>query len=152
MVVAYVICHLFKEVITAMTKRTLLILSSALILFTLFIRLQNPGQSISVEATSAAVAADNAISDQSSEKAVIGQIQTRDKVIIIRSGADGQLYTIKSKDGNLLAADLNAGELNARFPELKEVIQNGLAGDASLRVKNVLDYKNPAITIKDVNK
>ncbi len=134
-----------------MTKRTILILSSAMILFTLFIRLQNPGQSTGEE-NSAAAAADNAISDQSSGKAVIGQIRTRDNVIIIRSGANGRLYTIKSKGGSILAVDLNAGELNERFPELREVIENGLAGDASLRLKNAPDDKNPVIIIKDIKK
>lgn len=125
-----------------MAKQSLLILYAMLILFILLIQLQNPGKSISGEVATTEGGAGNAISRQSSGNAVIGQVQTRDKVIIIRSGADGQLYTVKSRDGNLLAVDLNAEELDAKFPELKKVLENGLAGhDATLRMNNRLDLK-----------
>lgn len=134
-----------------MTRQSSLILSSILLLFFFSIQLQNPGQAFSGEEPPAASAIDNEILDQSSGNGVIGQIQTRNKVIIIRSGADGQIYTVKSKEGDILADDLNAEELNAKFPELKEVVENGLAGDASVRMNNTSDHK-VTVTIQDVPK
>ena len=82
--------------------------------------------------------ADNTPTDQIEEGAVIGYIQTRDKTITIRSGSDGPLYTVKSIDGKVLAVDLPLDDLYAEFPDLKEIVENGLAGDdASLRMDPV---------------
>jgi hypothetical protein len=120
-----------------MAGKSFLTLSSALILS--FILFQNPVLSISGEEGAPGVSPGKPISDHSSERGVIGQIRTRDKVIIILSGADGRLYTVKSKEGNILAKDLNSGELNVKFPELKNLVENGLAGDASLRLGNTPD-------------
>ncbi len=49
-------------------------------------------------------------------------------MITIRSGSNGPLYTVKSKDGTVLAVDLPAGEVVARFPDLKTVVDRGVAG------------------------
>ena len=134
-----------------MTKLSFLVSSSILVSLFIFIHLHNPGKSFSGEDQSTADTVGNAISDQSSGEAVIGQIKTRDKVIVIRSGADGQIYTVKSEDGDLLADDLNTEELNKKFPELKEVVENGLAGDASLRMNSWRDHK-VNVTIQGVSK
>lgn len=134
-----------------MNKLSLLVPSSILVSLFIFIHLQNPVKSFSGEEQSTDDTVSNAISDQSSGEAVIGQIKTRDKVIVIRSGADGQIYTVKSEDGDLLADDLNTEELNKKFPELKDVVENGLAGDASLRMNSGLDHK-VNITIQGVSK
>lgn len=125
-----------------MPRYSILFLSSILTLFFLFIQIQYPGNALSGGGKIKAEAASDTISDQSSAHPVLGQIQTRDKVVIIRSGTEGRLYTVKSKDGNILAVDLDIGELDARFPELKEVVENGLAGDdATLRIKDTFDNK-----------
>jgi hypothetical protein len=117
-----------------MTKQSLFLLSSIFII--LVNQWQYPGLAISREESAGAI---NNPSDQS---CVIGQIQTRDKTIIIRSGSNGQLYTVKAKDGTLLADNLNIEELNAGFPELKEIVKNGLAGnDASLHMNNLVSIK-----------
>jgi hypothetical protein len=58
---------------------------------------------------------------------VVGHLKTRDRVITIRSGAAGPLYTVKAEDGTILASDLPADELAARFPDLKQVVQGGIA-------------------------
>lgn len=123
-----------------MARQTLLISCPIIVFLFLFIQ---PQQSLSGEEAPAAEAVGNEISNQSSGDPVIGQIRTKDKVLIIRSGAEGRNYTVKSKDGDLLADDLNTGELEARFPELKDVIENGLAGDASVHMNNVPDKKVP---------
>ena len=77
---------------------------------------------------------DSGPSAETSDNPVIGHLQTRNKLITIRTGADGPLYSVKSKEGKILAVDLPATELSARFPELKKVVERGFAGDdASLR-------------------
>ena len=70
---------------------------------------------------------------QDSGGLVIGHLKTRDKMITIRTGPDGPLYTVESEDGKILAVDLPAAELSAKFPELKDVVERGIAGeDASI--------------------
>jgi hypothetical protein len=137
------ISGLSKEVTIDMTKKSLFIPSSVPILFfAVLFQLQNPVQAISGEGQRGSDTLSNGMSDDSSGKVVIGKIHTRDKILIIRSGAHGPLYTVKSRDGDLLAADLNIAELNAKFPELKEIAEKGLAGnDASLSMDNRSDIK-----------
>ncbi len=72
---------------------------------------------------------DSGPSEQASGGSVIGRLKTRDKFITIRTGADGPLYTVKSKEGKTLAMDIPAAQLSARFPELKDVVERGIAGD-----------------------
>lgn len=67
-------------------------------------------------------------SGESSGNLVIGHLKTRDKFITIRSGADGPLYTIKSDDGTVLAVDIPSAEISGRFPDLKDVLERGIAG------------------------
>lgn len=134
---------LWKEVTTMPTKKSLHIFSSALFLFLFILQLQNPGQSVSGEETCATGNTVNSISYHSSGRPIIGQLRTKDKVLIIRSAADGQIYTVKSKEGDTIAVDLNALELDAKFPELKEVVKKGLAGDASLRSNDRIIYNAP---------
>ncbi|MDP6470356.1 MAG: DUF4974 domain-containing protein [Pseudomonadales bacterium] len=62
-----------------------------------------------------------------SSEPVVGHLKTRDKVITIRAGEGGPLYTIKSEGGAILAADLTHEELAAKFPDLKRVVQGGIA-------------------------
>lgn len=79
----------------------------------------------------------NGPSHQTPNGAVIGHLKTRDKILTIRSGTDGPLYTVKSKDGKLLAVDLPTKDLYAEFPDLKKIVESGFAGqDASLRGMN----------------
>jgi len=66
------------------------------------------------------------------ESAVIGHLQTIDKLITIRTGPDGPLYTVKSDSGEVLAVDLPLRELSAKFPELKAVVEKGVANWAGM--------------------
>jgi hypothetical protein len=102
----------------------------------MFLCLQCPVEVLCKNHTQTGGAEKNAISEQSSENPVIVQIQTRDKILIIRSGDKGRLYTVKSRDGVLLAADLTAAEIEKKFPDLKKILEKGLAGDATLRMNN----------------
>jgi len=63
---------------------------------------------------------------------IVGHLKTRDKLITIRTGTDGPLYTVKSEDGTVLAVDLPAEELSAKFPELRGVVEQGIADWAGL--------------------
>jgi hypothetical protein len=63
---------------------------------------------------------------------VIGRLVTAGKVITIRTGPAGPLFTVSSADGALLAAGLSSGELSDRFPDLKEVVEEGVADWAGI--------------------
>lgn len=63
---------------------------------------------------------------------VVGHLKTRDKLITIRTGPNGPLYTVKSHDGQTIAADLPATELSAKFPDLKQVVELGTADWAGM--------------------
>jgi hypothetical protein len=58
---------------------------------------------------------------------VIGHLKTRDKLITIRTGSHGPVYTVKSEDGTVLAVNLPASEISARFPDLKGIVERGVA-------------------------
>ncbi len=62
-----------------------------------------------------------------SAEPVVGHLKTRDKVITIRTGAAGPLYTVTSENGTVLATDLSPAELSARFPDLERVVKSGIA-------------------------
>ena len=60
---------------------------------------------------------------------VIGHLKKKGRIITIKKGPDGPLYTVETKDGKILAVNLSSDKLYAEFPELKSVIENGLAVD-----------------------
>jgi hypothetical protein len=66
--------------------------------------------------------------------AVIGHLQSRDKVVTISKGKKGTVYTVKDKDGKMLNADLSEKDFQSKYPALYDQVKHGLAGnDASLR-------------------
>jgi len=69
------------------------------------------------------------VPDRGSAHAVIGHLKTRDRIITISTGPSGLCYTVKARDSKVLAEELAEDELYSRFPELKEVLDRGLAGD-----------------------
>lgn len=80
---------------------------------------------------------DSSASKDLSGYPVIGHLSTRDKFITIRTGPNGPLYTVETKDGKILAENLPAEKLCAEFPELKNVLEQGIAvNDASIRLRN----------------
>lgn len=60
---------------------------------------------------------------------VIGHLKKRDRVITISKGPDGPLYSVKTENGRTLAVNLSAEKLYAEFPDLKSVIEKGMAVD-----------------------
>ena len=53
---------------------------------------------------------------------VIGYLETRDHVVAILAGAEPR-YTVRTKDGKLLAERLSRKELSAKFPALRSVVE-----------------------------
>ncbi len=69
---------------------------------------------------------------------VIGYLEGRGKVIIIKSGPKGPVYSVKGPDGKFLFEDLSVDQLRAQAPEIHQFIQSAVAvnsrTDASLRM------------------
>lgn len=69
---------------------------------------------------------------------VIGYLEGRGKLIIIKSGPKGPVYSVKAADGKYLFEDLSVEQLRAQAPEIHQFIQSAVAintrGDASLRM------------------
>ena len=69
---------------------------------------------------------------------VIGHLEKSDRVLTIKSGPRGLVYTVKNKEGKLLFEDLSAEQLRAQAPELHDLIKTG---QAAARARG----KDPAI-------
>ena len=69
---------------------------------------------------------------------VVGYLEGRGKTIILKSGPNGPLYSVKGEKGKLLFEDLTADQLRAQAPEIHQIVQSAVAvnsrNDASLRM------------------
>jgi hypothetical protein len=72
---------------------------------------------------------------------VICSIEKRDRIIIIKAGPKGAVYSVKTVGGKVLCEDLSQEQLRAQAPELGEFLKTAVAGtpgvviDASLRTR-----------------
>ena len=74
---------------------------------------------------------------------VIGYLQSRDKIVTILRGAEGTAYTVKTKDGKMLAENLNEKALEAKYPAIFNQVKYGMAGnDATLHKVAVPLHEN----------
>jgi hypothetical protein len=64
------------------------------------------------------------------EPVVLGHFETREHKLTWLVGDDGPRFTICTRDGELLAADLSPSDVEARFPALGDFVRSALAGDA----------------------
>jgi hypothetical protein len=65
---------------------------------------------------------------------VIGHLESRDRTITITKGPKGPLYTVKTKDGKIIAKKIDEKNLQAKYPDVYHQIKSGVAGnDAALR-------------------
>jgi hypothetical protein len=95
---------------------------------------------------------DSSASKDVSGYPVIGYLRTRDKFITIRTGLNGPLYTVETRDGKILAINLPAEKLYAEFPELKNVLEQGIAvDDASIRLRDK-EGLTPIIIHREIQK
>jgi L-ascorbate metabolism protein UlaG (beta-lactamase superfamily) len=65
---------------------------------------------------------------------VIGYLESRNRVITIKSGPKGPVYNVATKDGKLLFENVSADQLRARAPEIHDLLKTGVAGDARMRI------------------
>src|SRR5438067_8228777 len=63
--------------------------------------------------------------------ALIGHLETRDKIVTIQSGANGLRYLVKTKEGKVLHENLSEEQLKAQAPEIHELIKMSVAGKSS---------------------
>ena len=65
---------------------------------------------------------------------VIGHLESRDRIITITKGPKGPLYTVKTKDGKIIAKKIDEKNLQAKYPDIYHQIKSGVAAnDATLR-------------------
>jgi hypothetical protein len=69
---------------------------------------------------------------------VIGHLEMRGKTITLKTGPNGPIYFVKSKDGKVLANDLTLDQLKAQAPEVHDFIKSSVAG-AAARKGGVMD-------------
>jgi hypothetical protein len=69
--------------------------------------------------------------------AVIGYLEKRGRVITIKAGPQGPVYSVATTGGKVLFENLPAEQLKAQAPELHDLIKTGVAGDATLRNSKV---------------
>jgi hypothetical protein len=63
----------------------------------------------------------------SAQEPILSRLEMRDRTVVIESGKDGILYTVKTKDGKILDAKLNEAELQAKHPQIYETVQPAIA-------------------------
>lgn len=57
----------------------------------------------------------------------MGYLETRDRVVAIKAGPQGTVYTIYRKDGRVLHRNLSLRALQAQAPQLHQLVRHGLA-------------------------
>jgi hypothetical protein len=58
--------------------------------------------------------------------AVLGHLETQGRVVTIWAGPQPS-YTVRAKDGKVLAERLTLKQLNAKFPELRRAVDGSYA-------------------------
>jgi hypothetical protein len=69
---------------------------------------------------------------------VIGTMQSRDKIVTVKTGSAGIVYSIATKDGQRLYENISAEKLKAEAPALHDFIESGTAGYAGLYMEKPL--------------
>ena len=69
---------------------------------------------------------------------VIGHLEHRDRVITIKSGAQGVVYSVRNRDGKILFDNLTAAQLKTQSPELHTFIEAATAGQADLAAPQLM--------------
>ena len=63
---------------------------------------------------------------------VIGHLQHRDRIVTIKTGEQGTVYSVHNNDGKVLLENLTAEQLKTQSPDIHSFIQAAEAGSASL--------------------
>ena len=91
-------------------------------------------QSAAPKAASAPVAAASPGAKAAESYPVIGYLEKRNYTITIKSGPQGTIYSIATKDGNIVHENVSAEQLKAKAPELYEAVKTGFANDARIQM------------------
>lgn len=68
---------------------------------------------------------------------VIGQLQHRERVVTIKTGDQGTVYSVQNNDGKILYENVSAAELQAKAPEIHDFIEGSHALQAGLTMMNL---------------
>jgi len=68
---------------------------------------------------------------------VVGFIEKREKVITLKAGPEGTLYTIEKKNGELLVEDVSEQHLFSEFRDLYKFVKNAIASADSNKAGSV---------------
>lgn len=61
------------------------------------------------------------------EPAIITRLVMRDRVVAITSGSDGLKYSVITKDGTVLSANLSEAQLAQKYPDVYEQVRPAVA-------------------------
>jgi hypothetical protein len=65
---------------------------------------------------------------------VIGHLQHRERVVTIKSGDQGTVYSVRNNDGKILYGNVTAAELQAKNPEIHDFIEGSHALHAGVEI------------------
>jgi hypothetical protein len=68
---------------------------------------------------------------------VMGHLEHRDRVVTIKSGAEGLVYSVHDRQGKILFENLTAAQLKTQSPEIHSFIEAATAGQAGLTVPQI---------------
>ena len=120
--------------------KSCLIAGWLVVLFGLTVVAQDKTNSGSTAKTSAEPKASTVSTNKAAARetyTVIGYLEKRDRVITIKSGPKGPVYSVATKDGKVLFENVTAEQLRAEAPELHRLIKTGVAGDARVRASAI---------------
>jgi hypothetical protein len=66
------------------------------------------------------------------EPATITSLVMRDRIVTIANGKDGLKYSVKSKDGTVLSANISENELAQKHPDVYEQVRPAYANDKKI--------------------
>src|SRR5581483_5041366 len=66
---------------------------------------------------------------------VIGYLEKRERVITIKSGPQGPVYSVATKEGKVLFENLSTEQLRAQAPEIHSLIKSSIADNRSAHLK-----------------
>ena len=67
-----------------------------------------------------------------SQLVTIGTMQNRDRIVTVKTGASGVVYSVATKDGKSLYENISPDKLKAELPALHEFIETGTASWAGM--------------------
>jgi len=78
-----------------------------------------------------ALAAGAYAADKPQPRSILGYLETRDRVIVLWSG-EPACYTIRTRDGKVLADKITQAEMKSRFPELAQITDSTVVAWAGM--------------------